>query len=431
MNLGLRWDYFRSSFPEQTLGPAQYAPTRSLTFPEQDWASFNDITPKLGVAYDVFGTGRTAVKATLSKYVEALSYSGNFGDAGSPTQRTANQTFRTWSDVNGNFNPDCDLANPAANGECTQFLNASFGRVIPATNFDPEILSGWGKRGYNWETSVSVQHELRRNLSAEVGYFRRWYGNFLATDNLALAPANFTQFRVTAPADSRLPDGGASAVTGLFDVNQIVVPNNLLTFASNYGDQLENWHGVDLSFNARPAGGVVLQGGLSTGRTLTDNCEVRAALPELAPLNPYCRVETPFLTQVKMLGSYTVPRIDVQAAVTFQSIPGPQITANAVFPSATIAPTLGRPLSTGPASNAVINVVEPGTLYGDRLNQVDLRLGKIFRFGDRRASVNFDLFNVLNANAVLTENLAFGPVWRQPLSILGARLMKFSVNVDF
>jgi hypothetical protein len=437
LNLGLRWDYFRSSFPEQTLGPATYAPARNLTFPAQDWASFNDITPKLGVAYDVFGTGKTALKASLSKYVEALSYGGTFGDSGSPTQRTANQTARTWNDTNGNFAPDCDLVNPAANGECSQFLNANFGRVQPATNYDPDILTGWGKRGFNWETSVSVQQELMRNVSAEVGYFRRWYGNFLATDNLALAPANFSRFSVAAPSDSRLPGGGGNTVSDLFDANQIVPANNLLTFAKNYGDQIENWQGVDLTLNARLPQGAILQGGFSTGRTLTDNCDIRAALPELtvgngvSPTFPYCHVETPYLTQMKMLGSYTVPRVDVQASVTFQSIPGPQILANTVFPSAAIAPSLGRPLSTGPTSNATINVIEPGTLYGDRLNQMDLRLGKVFRFGARRTAVNFDLFNVFNSNAVLTENLAFGPVWRQPLSIVGARLIKFSVNVDF
>jgi hypothetical protein len=437
LNLAVRWDYFHSGFPEQTLGPALYAPTRGLTFPEQDWASFNDITPKVGVAYDVFGTGKTAVKASLSKFVEALSYNGNFGDTGSPTQRVASQTFRTWVDANQNFNPDCDLANAAAHGECSQFLNANFGRVQPATNFDPDILSGWGKRGFSWEGSASVQHEVWRNVSAEVGYFRRWYGNFLATDNLALSPSDYTAFQVTAPADSRLPENGGNVVRSVFDVNRIIPADNRLTFASNYGDWIENWQGFDVSVNARLPQAALLQGGISTGRTLTDNCEVREKLPELtvtngiSPLYPYCHVETPYLTQFKLLGAYTIPRIDVQAAVTVQSIPGPQLAANVNLPSAAVTPSLGRPLTAGPTSNATINVIEPGTLYGDRLNQVDLRLGKVFRFGDRRAAVNFDLFNVANANAVLTENMTFGPVWRQPLSILGARLAKVSVNVDF
>src|SRR4029450_8411766 len=94
------------------------------------------------------------------------------------------------------------------------------------------ILSGWGKREYNWEGSVSVQHQLRSNVSAEVGYFRRWYGNFLVTDNLAVAPTDFESFSVVAPSDSRLPGGGAQRIGGLYDVvpTRFGQTNNLLTF---------------------------------------------------------------------------------------------------------------------------------------------------------------------------------------------------------
>ena len=145
----------------------------------------------------------------------------------------------------------------------------------------------------------------------DVGYFRRWYGNFVITDNLALAPADFTPFSVVAPSDSRLPGGGGNTVSGLYNITPTALtrpPNNLLTFAKNYGDQVENWQGVDVNVTSRLRGGVLAQGGISTGRTLTDSCEIRAAVPETTVLNPYCRVETPYLTQVKLLGAYTIPR---------------------------------------------------------------------------------------------------------------------------
>jgi hypothetical protein len=402
-----------------------------VTFAAADFTKFNDFTPRMSAAYDLFGNGKTAVKASLSKYVEALSYGGVYGDGANPVQRTVQAVSRAWTDANLNFNPDCDLLIPTVNGECGQINNLAFGNPIPSTNYDPAIIDGWGKRGFNWEGSVSVQQQLRRNVGLEVGYFRRWYGNFLATDNLAVTAADFDTFGVAAPADTRLPDGGGQAISDLYNVTpaKFGQTNNLLTFAKNFGAQKENWQGVDVSLNARLGGGLIAQGGISTGRTQTDNCEIRAKLPELNVLNPYCHVETPYLTQLKMLGAYTVPRIDIQASATFQSIPGPQLAANVVYASAAIAPSLGRPLS-GNAPNAQVNVVAPGTLYGDRLNQLDFRVGKIFRFGERRASVNIDLFNALNANAVLTENSAFA-VWRQPLSILNARLIKFSANVDF
>ena len=70
--------------PAQTLGPTVYTPTRNVTFPAGDLASLNDVTPKLGVAYDLFGNGRTALKASLSKYVEQLTYTGTYGDSANP-----------------------------------------------------------------------------------------------------------------------------------------------------------------------------------------------------------------------------------------------------------------------------------------------------------------------------------------------------------
>ena len=79
------------------------------------------------------------------------------------------------------------------------------------------------------------------------------------------------------------------------------------------------------------------------------------------PSTRFCHVETAFLTQVKFLGSYNVPKVDVQVSGTFQSIPGPQIAATYVAPNAQVAPSLGRNLS-GNAQNVNVALVEPGTM---------------------------------------------------------------------
>ena len=196
-------------------------------------------------------------------------------------------------------------------------------------------MNGFGVRPYNWEFSAGVQREVASRMSVEFAYFRRWFGNFAATDNRALAATDFSPFSVTAPVDARLPGGGGNLIPGFLDANKIVAQDNYFTAAGNVGSQIQHWNGFDLTTNIRPRQGVLLQGGISTGKTLTDNCEILAKLPEIAQLGvPYCHQETPFLTQVKLFGAYTLPKVDVQISGAFQSIPGPQLAANQVIPNA-------------------------------------------------------------------------------------------------
>jgi hypothetical protein len=167
---------------------------------------------------------------------------------------------------------------------------------------------------------------------------------------------------------------------------------------------------------------------MTTGRTLTDNCDVVTKLDN--PSTLYCHVQTPFLNQAKAFASYTVPRIDVELSGVFQSLPGPQILANYVALNAAVAPSLGRSLS-GNAANVTVNLVQPGTMYGERRNQLDLRLAKIFRVGrTTRATANLDLYNVFNANPVLALNNAYA-AWQAPTSILTARFLRLGGQIDF
>ena len=119
----------------------------------------------------------------------------------------------------------------------------------------------------------------------------------------------------------------------------------------------------------------------------------------------------------------------MNVAATVQSTPGPVISANRLYTNAEIQPSLGRPLSGG-AANTTINLLVPGDIYGDRVNQFDLRLSKVFRFGGRRAQANLDIYNVMNANPVMQENASYA-VWRTPQRIMDARLFKISGQFDF
>jgi hypothetical protein len=123
--------------------------------------------------------------------------------------------------------------------------------------------------------------------------------------------------------------------------------------------------------------------------------------------------------------------MDLQLAATFVSSPGAEVQANYVATNAVVQPSLGRPL-TGTA-NTTVWLLTPGTQYGERLHQLDVRVAKLLRFGRTRAALNVDLYNVLNTNPVTAMNLNYsgtGATWLQPQGILGARLLKVSVQLD-
>jgi len=184
----------------------------------------------------------------------------------------------------------------------------------------------------------------------------------------------------------------------------------------------------------------VIQGGLNTNNTSTDFCALRAAIPEqsviltpYSPTNPWCSFSTGWITRYTALGSYTIPRIDVQIGGTIRSDKGAQLAANWAAPNSAISPSLGRNLSLN-APSATVNLVEPGTLYGDRVNELDLRLAKNIRFGRWRTNVGVDIYNVFNSAAVLSYNQAFSPTtttWLTPTSVLQARFVKVSAQIDF
>lgn len=432
LNLGLRFNDFDATIPAFSLPAGPFVPARS--FPEVTHSPhWTNLSPRLGAAYDLFGTGRTALKVSLGRFTQTLQDATN-----NPVSNQATSTSRNWNDANRNYVPDCDLLNPLPNGECQQWSELSFGRIRESnTRFADDATGGFNRQPEsNWQTSASIQHELRPGVGVNVGYFRTWYTGFLATDNRLVTPADYDEFCITAPTDGRLPNSG-QRICGLYDLKPTLFGqvDNLVTQASRYGKRREVFNGVDVTVNARFGQGGQLSGGLSVGRAVTDNCAIIDS-PQQAR-DGFCHLAPPWSagTQVKFAAVYPLPW-DLQTSAIYQSIPGIPITASYVAGNAEILPSLGRNLGTcrGAATcnaNVTIDLIPPNSVFADRLQQLDVRLTRIFRFGTVKLQGNVDVYNVFNASNVLNITTRYGTNWLNVLQVMGGRLVKFSARLDF
>ncbi|MBM3778846.1 MAG: TonB-dependent receptor [Acidimicrobiia bacterium] len=437
LNLGLRVDTNHQQSPAETAEaiPAFGIPAR--TFPAaKSIPKWRDIAPRAGVAFDLFGTGRTAVKGSFGRYV--VQQNSSLSAANAPARRAGLSAVRSWTDANNDFAPNCNLANPLANGECGALSNRTLGLPIPSTTYDTDYLEGFGKREYMWKGMVGLSHELRAGVGVYANYYSTRYGNFTLTTNRALSPADFLTYCITAPTDTRLGSVSGQQVCGLFDVAPAMFGrvDNFVTHSSNFGEQYERYNGMDVSMSARVGNGGLVQGGVSTGRTVTDNCEIVRNNPQIGlavsggqgsrSSDRFCHVVRPWSsqTQVKLAANYPLPWWGLGLAGTYQNLPGVPQAANITVTGAQT--TLGR-LNTATA----VALLTPFTMFEERLNQVDIRLTKTLQMAGYRIRGQFDLYNVMNAATVLGVNAAYGANWLRPTSILPARVVKFGAQVDF
>ena len=429
---------------------------------------YNDITTRWGAAWDVFGTGRTALKANIGKYLQTATNDENYA-INNPAGGARFVTYvpnRSWIDGDGDRVIDCNIMNFAAQSPATGSVdtcgavignNLNFGSPNPnATRVNPEILRGWGVRPSDWGVNLSVQHEVLPRVSVEVGYNRRWFQNFFVTDNQEVGPADYQRWTLTAPTHPDLPDGGGYPIEvhTQTDAAALRPARNYITFESDFGEErTQYWHGVTTSATARLRGGLMLQGGTTTGRGVRNTCDSVVNIDSPDPRG--CDVTEPWLTSVRGSATYTVPKIDVLVSAQFRSLNpanalpglvgstsatnGASLNANTAVPNTVVQSLLGR-LPPGAQANGTtaINLLTAGQLYpSERVHQMDMRFAKILRFGGRRADIGVDLYNVFNTADVtgFDQSFTFNPAvtqrWLQPTTIVSPRFARFNVTLSF
>jgi hypothetical protein len=441
VNAGLRWDYLNNKVEAQDapggtwIGPRHYDAL-------SDVPNWNDLNPRLGVSYDLFGNGKTALKATLSRYVQTSTVAT--ARALNPLATSTNSTTRSWTDSNLDGIPQVAELGPLA--------NSNFGKVSVATTYDPDVITGYGKRRNNWEYSGSITQELMSRVSVDVAYYRRMQGHFTTTDNRDVVPGDFQPFCVVSPKDSRLPGGGGQEICGLYDIVPAkfgISNNNVVTFVDKLGGrQTEVFDGVDVAFNARIRADLFLTGGFATGNTSFNSCDSFVDNPTTdfgltTSTFSYCNYDTSWLTQFKVNGSYTIPWQEIQLGAVLQNLPGQQVTAQWNITQAEASGSLGRPLSGGANTSRVVPLIKPGTEYTPRRTQLDLRVAKNFKAGgQKRIQVMADVFNLTNSNAAVGAtsnageppaaiNTTYGGSWLKPLNVLQARYFKIGAQFNF
>ncbi len=430
-NLGVRFEYLNATALAATEPPNRWVGPRS--FGQRDNVpNWMDVSPRLGVVYDLFGDGKTALKASVNRYVEGAGT--NIAAANNPVTTAVTSATRTWNDANRNYVPDCDFTTTTASGECGALSNVNFGSANPnATVTDPDVLHGWSKRPYNWEMELGVQRDLFERVVVNAGYYRRVYGNFQATQNRATSPSGYSPYCIAAPTDVRLPASvSGHEICGLYDIDpaQFGTVQNFVTFASRFGRQFEHFNGVDVNGTARLPRGAQLSGGVSYGRTETSACFIVNSPGDLR----LCDNKTPFLPNIKAIGVVPLPWWDVQTSLALQSVPGPQQNASYTATNAQIAPSLGRSLAAGANATAAIQLIQPGTFYGSQVSQLDLMVTKGIRFaGTRSVKLSVSVYNLLNSSAVQSVNQAYSPAaaWPQPTTTLDGRFVQLNIQASF
>lgn len=466
LNLGLRFDWFIGETLESEVLPSRYnAGTKFGTCPDgkndsragcvgtvQDW---KDISPRIGFTMDVFGDGRTALKASAARYVAGQQIA--VANAANPVTVLGLTDTRPWTDRDGNGLPLDANGNIQFDELSASASTPTFGRNVSTTSTDPGVLNGWGKRGYNWEYTVALQHQLATGLSVNGGYYRRSFGNQTFTDDLRYDASSYDSFCLTVPVDPNLPDGGGYQVCGVQDLKPSVFAlnlpaNSLIRSTNDFGGVTNMYHGFDVNVEKRFSGGAFLRGGINAQARNYNECNLLAAGLDAVVTAAAQGTETypdgtsqcdrhyPFRPDAKISGFYPLPW-DFVLSGTYQFSrgvqtggAGPSVGASYPVVSAVANPQIGRNW-TGVASRT-IQLMREGLDYGDHnLNQVDIKIGKRFRMDRVSLRLDFDLYNVLNSSWPFTISSTYSTAatgqWRRPTNVLQHRFFKLGGQLSF
>jgi hypothetical protein len=390
VNAGVRFEHFRFGLVAQSSPGGLWMGPRS--FPAQpDLVVWNTVVPRLGVTYDLFGNGKTALKVSASKYMRTEGT----GMISSVNPNGVATDLRSWKDPNGD-----GIVQVSELGPSTGWSGAT------TTKIDPDI-----KRPYQWEWVAQVDHELMPRFSLSAGYWGRKYFDLYSTQNRLVPSSGYIPVTITNPLDG----------TPLTVYNQDPATRGKVdTLMTNFPELFQDYHGVEVKATKRFASGATIIGGFTAGRTRGTTS------PEMnnpnGRINWIGNVGYDSTYQVTLAGNYMLPG-QIQVSGSLRRATGQPLTRTLNVGTA-LVPNLTQ-------VTQAVRLVPSGAYRLETFSLLDLRLAKVFRFGSTQLQIIGDLFNALNANSPTGEVQVIGASLGRPSAIVDGRLFRVGLQFKF
>jgi hypothetical protein len=425
LNPGLRFERFNGEVAEQSAPAGRFVGPRHFDgIP--NLPDYMDWVPRFGAAYDLTGDGKTALKFSVGRYMEQDASA--FPERYNPMTLVPSSV--SWIDQNTQLQ-DCKVpgvdktgCNDIAEGElgCTfrtagceinfAQLPATFG-VRRNRNPDPDL-----SRPYQLVYNGGISRELRPGLGISANYYHRRFYDITFTTDLAKPASVYTPYQINDPRGN-----GQKMTVYNIDPAALRSLNELDTTSTNNGS---TFHSFDVGFNARFSNGSMLTGGTASGLSRTRTCDV--ADPNATWNCDDYGFDVPWRTTFKVSGMYPLP-YGIRLSGVFQSTAGDRINQTYTLTPAVFLAQTGVPM--GQSSITGLRLSEPGSVYAERVNQLDFTFAKTWITRGIRLTPEVSLFNALNANPIVSQTTAFGPALGNPLRILEGRLIRFGFQARF
>jgi TonB dependent receptor/Carboxypeptidase regulatory-like domain len=410
LNLGVRYDHFNTFYPAQT-SPAATFPD---LFPQRNFAqspniaTWNTFRPRLGAAYDLTGQGRSVIRAFFGQFdiIEGAELAEQINPNGLSTQ-----TF-TWHDTNGDGIPQQNEWDSPAN-----LVSASGGVV---TTVDPNL-----KRPYSNQVNVGYEQQLFSSVMVGVNYYFRNIKNQYAERNLANLPSDYTATTVDDKGNTLINSITGQPIT-LYNLNPSLVgaSNYLITNIPELNTN--HYNGVEFTVQKRMSKGWQVLAGYTIQqqkgtyrRGLTD--DFNNPNNEINRTNAILNYDA---TQMfKVLSNYTFPK-SFNVGLNYQHYTGYPLDPNYGPPTAVF-----ENLNQGQVSVVGEQI---GKIRLPNVDIANLRFSRPTHLGERFTLEPIaDLFNIANANTVISEVPTGGSSFRQPINQLNPFIARFGLRFSF